>query len=129
MRVLTTMLLAALWCALPLRSTAQLSSPVSLEQLQTLASQHALDVLIAQRDNSISQLEVARLQAELKPQIGLNATIPSYFSSVRETVQPDGTLLFQPVNVNNSSFRCCCYSGFRQNRRFAAIIKWSTTLR
>ncbi|MFK8054936.1 MAG: TolC family protein [Saprospiraceae bacterium] len=103
MRSAAYLILIALWYGMPFQATAQLTSPVSLEQLQSLASQQAVDVLIAQRDNRVSQLEVSRLQAELKPQVRLDATIPSYFSSFRETIQPDGTVRFQPVNINNSS--------------------------
>ena len=103
MRVLFIITALCFSVALTTTASAQLTSPVSLEQLQALASQHAVDVLVAKRDSRVANLEVARLQADLKPQIRLNATVPSYFSSFRETVQPDGTIRFQPVNINNSS--------------------------
>ena len=76
---------------------------ISLPRLQALAAQNAIDVLIAQRDLGIANLDVIRLQADLRPQIRLNATVPSFFRSFRETVQPDGTVRFQPVRINNSS--------------------------
>ncbi len=76
---------------------------LSLPRLQALAAQNAVDVLIAQRDLGIARLDVERLRADLRPQVRLDATVPSFFRSFRETVQPDGTVRFQPVRINNSS--------------------------
>jgi len=103
MRNLAYLLVVGLLFGMSFQSTAQLPSPISLEELQDLARQRALDVLIADRDRSVAEMDLKRLDADLKPQVRLNATVPSYFSSFRETIQPDGTVRFQPVNINNSS--------------------------
>ncbi len=90
--------------AAPVRSTeAARHDTLSLPRLQALAAQQAIEVLIAQRDLGLAQLEAVRLQADLRPQVRLDATVPSFFRSFRETVQPDGTVRFQPVRINNSS--------------------------
>ena len=94
-------LLTALTCVLP--APAQTPAPLTLPAAQALAAQRATAVLVAQRDASVATLDVARLRADLRPQVRLNATVPSYFRSFRETVQPDGSIRFQPVTVNNSS--------------------------
>ena len=90
----------------PVRSTEAArpaAQPLTLDAARELAARRALAVLTAERDAAVASLDVARLNADLRPQIRLNATVPSYLRSFRETIQPDGTIRFQPVTVNNSS--------------------------
>ena len=77
--------------------------PLTLEGARELAAQRSVEVLVAERDARVASLEVARLEADLRPQVRLDATVPSYLRSFRETVQPDGTVRFQPVTISNSS--------------------------
>jgi outer membrane protein TolC len=40
--------------------------------------------------------------ADYKPQLSLSGTVPGFTRSYIEVVQPDGTILFQPVSFNNA---------------------------
>ena len=95
--------LVVVWFGLANRTTAQLPSPLTLTEARTLAAERAIDVLSAQRDAQVAELELTRFAADLRPQVRLNATVPSYLRSFRETVQPDGSVRFQPVTINNST--------------------------
>ncbi len=76
---------------------------ITLEEVQDQAAARAVDVLLAQRDLRVATEDVALLAADLRPQLRLDATLPNYLSSFRETFQPDGTVQFRPVQQNNSS--------------------------
>ena len=84
-------------------ASGQVTAPLTLEGARELAGARAVAVLAAERDARVASLEVARLEADLRPQVRLDATVPSYLRSFRETVQPDGTVRFQPVTINNSA--------------------------
>ena len=42
-------------------------------------------------------------KSNYQPQLSLNGILPGYINSFQEVVQPDGTIVFQPVKYNNSS--------------------------
>jgi len=42
-------------------------------------------------------------RSDYQPQLSLNGTLPGYSKTFTEVVQPDGTVLFQPIHNNNSS--------------------------
>lgn len=42
-------------------------------------------------------------KSNYQPQLSLNGILPAYTNSFQEVVQPDGTIIFQPVKYNNSS--------------------------
>jgi len=47
--------------------------------------------------------EFRTFQSNFRPQLLLNSRLPAFTRSFNEVVQPDGTILFQPVRNNNSS--------------------------
>ncbi len=75
---------------------------ISLKQLQNLAQQRALQVVAAKTDWEIASLDEQRLRADLLPRLDLLANLPNFFKSYSETVQPDGTIAFRPISINNS---------------------------
>ncbi|GEO10377.1 TolC family protein [Segetibacter aerophilus] len=42
-------------------------------------------------------------KSNFQPQLSLNGVLPAYTNSFQEVIQPDGTIVFQPVKYNNSS--------------------------
>lgn len=92
-----------LFLALPESPAAQpAGDSISLPQLRNLAQQRALSALTAKTDWTVAELEQERFQASLLPRLDLSANLPNYFQSFNETVQPDGTVAFRPIAVNNS---------------------------
>lgn len=47
--------------------------------------------------------EYRTFQSNYKPQLTLNGNLPAFTRSFNEIIQPDGTVLFQPVRNNNSA--------------------------
>ncbi|PHI20837.1 hypothetical protein CEQ90_05595 [Lewinellaceae bacterium SD302] len=86
-----------------LSAQGTLPDTLELTALQELASEQALSVWNAEREAELATLDLDILKANLLPRLDLSANIPDYFSSFRETTQPDGTIAFQPVTINNSS--------------------------
>ncbi|MEM6396955.1 MAG: TolC family protein [Bacteroidota bacterium] len=95
-------IIAAFICTSAGSLHAQFSDSLQLAELQNLARQKALGVALAERDLKLAQQEVALYKASLSPQLDLNANFPNYARSAQETVQPDGTVAFQSVRINNS---------------------------
>jgi outer membrane protein len=42
-------------------------------------------------------------RSNYQPQLSLSGILPAYTNSFQEVIQPDGTIVFQPVRYNNSS--------------------------
>lgn len=97
--IITTLLLLLF----RLLSAQSLTDSLDLAQLHQLAEQHALGVATAEANARIATLDQEILKAQLKPRLDLTANLPNFFSSFSETVQPDGTVAFRPVTINNSS--------------------------
>lgn len=96
--IITTILLLLLeWL------TAQpLPDTLSLNQLRNLAETNSLNVLSAQTQRTLAEFDLEIFRAQTKPRLDLAANLPNYFKSFNETVQPDGTVAFRPVTINNS---------------------------
>lgn len=83
--------------------TAQsLPDTLTLTHLRELAQERALEVVRAERNEILAVLDQEIYQAQVKPRLDLTANLPNFFSSFNETVQPDGTVAFRPVSINNS---------------------------
>lgn len=97
--IITTILLFLL----KLISAQPLPDSIGLTEMRQLASKQAIDVLTAKSEAKLAALDMQLLSARLKPRLDLSANLPNYFSSFNETTQPDGTVAFRPVTINNSS--------------------------
>lgn len=75
---------------------------LSLEQFLELTKQHTLQQKQALQDRSVAELNYQLFQAQFKPQLTLFGTIPNFQRTFSETVQPNGTIQFQPISYNNS---------------------------
>ena len=78
------------------RRNLSLQEAVSVSKEQSIASKQAVT---ARKTN---YWEYRSFQADYKPQLSLNGTVPGFKRSYIEVVQPDGTISFEPVSNNNS---------------------------
>lgn len=90
------------WLTLFLGGFASAQTSIGLEELQQLAADNALDVLIADRELRASEIELVAFSASLKPRLDLNANFPNYFRTSTEVTQDDGTVAFREIELNNS---------------------------
>ena len=73
-----------------------LQEAIRFSREQSLASKQAVT------QKKTNYWEYRSFQADYKPQLSLNGTVPGFKRSYIEVVQPDGTISFQPVSNNNS---------------------------
>lgn len=76
---------------------------LSLDNLFDYASQQSINGKEAKFDRRSADINFSIYKAGLKTQINGTARLPNYAKTSREIVQPDGTVLFQPITNNNSS--------------------------
>ncbi len=69
---------------------------VELARTQSLASKQAAT------EKKTNYWQFRSFQADFKPQLALNGTLPGFTRSFVEVIQPDGTVAFQQVSNNNS---------------------------
>ncbi|NJC26061.1 TolC family protein [Neolewinella antarctica] len=75
---------------------------ISLAELQALAADNALAVLVADQDLRSAEFELTAFRASMKPRLDLNANFPNYFRTSTEVTQNDGTVAFREIELNNS---------------------------
>ena len=92
----------ALLLATSVSAIAQKIDQLTLEQFLILAQNQSIQKEIAETDFQIAELDYSIYQAQLKPRVDAFANFPNYAKSFRETVQPNGTLAFQPIRYNNA---------------------------
>ncbi|TDB67302.1 TolC family protein [Arundinibacter roseus] len=74
----------------------------SLVQIVELARSQSLASKQAATEKKTNYWQFRSFQADFKPQLALNGTLPGFTRSFVEVVQPDGTVAFQQVSNNNS---------------------------
>ena len=81
------------------QETKQLTLPqvVGMAKAQSIAARQAATT------KETRYWEYRTFQSNYKPQLTLNSNLPAFTRSFNEIIQPDGTILFQPVRNNNSS--------------------------
>jgi len=84
-------------------STSFAQQVYTLENVREKIIAEAYSSFAAKTKKQKSALDFAFFKSKLKPQVSLNATLPNYVQSFRETIQPDGTISFQSITQNNSS--------------------------
>ncbi len=80
-----------------------LPDSLSLEELLKIATEQSILRKEATYNRESAELNYEIFKSTLKPQIIGNANVPNYSKTYRETTQPDGTVLFQPITNNNSA--------------------------
>lgn len=87
----------------PQQSPAQVPDTLGLEVFVRLATQQALASKTAAVRWRQAQHDYQIFRAGLKPQLLGRANFPNYFRTYNETIQPNGSISFQPVTLNNSA--------------------------
>ena len=89
---------------LPIALVAQvLPDSLQLEAFLQLAEARSLDRQQAETDLELAELDFRLFRASQRPQLLASANLPNYQRTVSEIVQPNGTVLFQPIRNNNSA--------------------------
>lgn len=88
---------------LPALLGAQEVSRLSLRQVVELARSQSIAARQAATTRETRAWEYRTFQSNYKPQLLLTSRLPAFSRSFQEVVQPDGTVLFQPVKNNNSA--------------------------
>lgn len=76
---------------------------LSLQQAVNMARAQSIAARQAATTKETRYWEYRTFQSNFKPQLLLDSRLPAFTRSFNEVVQPDGTILFQPVRYNNSS--------------------------
>ncbi len=78
-------------------------STLSLEQILKQGRELSLAYHEASVSKKIVQLNDDLFKAGMKPQLNLNINAPNFFKTSREVVQPNGSIIFQPLSQNYST--------------------------
>lgn len=81
----------------------QRETNLTLQEVVNMAKKQSIAAKQAATTKETKVWEYRTFQSNYKPQLLLNSRLPAFSRSFREVVQPDGTILFQPVRNNNSS--------------------------
>lgn len=82
---------------------AQEVERLNLMQVVEQAKANSISARQASTTKETRYWEFRTYQSQFKPQLLLNSRLPAFSRSFQEVVQPDGTVLFQPIRNNNSS--------------------------
>jgi outer membrane protein len=76
---------------------------LSLQQVVALSKERSIDSRQAATVKETKYWVWRTYRSNYQPQLSLNGTFPGYSKTFSEVVQPDGTILFQPIHNNNSN--------------------------
>ena len=96
-------LLYLICCSAPLTLGAQGLTRLTLAEAVSMARAQSTAARQAATTKETRYWEYRTFQSDFKPQLLLDSRLPAFSRSFSEVVQPDGTILFQPIRNNNSS--------------------------
>jgi outer membrane protein len=76
---------------------------LSLEQVIDMAIQNSISSRKASTARETSYWEWRTFKSNYRPQLALNGTLPDFNRTINPVIQPDGNIIFRPINYNNSS--------------------------
>jgi outer membrane protein TolC len=76
---------------------------LSLNQVVSMARARSIAAKQASTIQKTKYWEYRTFRSNYQPQLALDGVLPAYNKTFTEVLQPDGTILFQPVHNNNSS--------------------------
>ncbi|HNP22049.1 MAG TPA: TolC family protein [Panacibacter sp.] len=84
---------------------AQASDTVllSLDEVIDMAKAKSIESKQASTTKETKYWQWRTYRSNYQPQLLLSGTLPAYSKTFTQVVQPDGTILFQPIHYNNSS--------------------------
>jgi outer membrane protein len=86
-----------------LQITAQQTTRLTLPQVVEMARNQSISARQAATTKETKYWEYRTFQSNYKPQLTLISNVPAFNRTFQQVVQPDGTIVFQPVRNNNSS--------------------------
>ncbi len=90
---------------------------LSLQEAIILAKKNAISQKIAILNAENAEFNLNYLSAQLRPQMAFDMNLPNYYKSFFAVTQPNGSISFQSVSQNNSSF----------NLRLSQQVAWTNT--
>jgi outer membrane protein len=78
---------------------------LTLQQVVTMAKEKSIAAKQATTVKDTKYWEYRTFRSNYQPQLSLEGTLPGYNKTFAEVLQPDGTILFQPIHNNNSLLR------------------------
>lgn len=84
-------------------SPSLFSQALTLENIIAQAKNNSISSKQAETRKENRFWQYKTFQAGFKPQLSLNGILPGFNRSFSPVTQPDGTIAFQPVSINNSS--------------------------
>jgi hypothetical protein len=88
---------------LPVGLTAQPAVKLTLKAVVDMAKSNSIAARQAATTKETRYWEFRNFQSNYKPQLLFESSLPSFVRSFNQVVQPNGSILFQPVRINNSS--------------------------
>lgn len=83
-------------------ANAQTKRTLTLEDVITLARENSRSARQAETQRNFSFWSYRVYRSQLKPQLLVRGTLPSYINRSTPVEQPDGSIVFREVNQNNS---------------------------
>lgn len=99
--ILTAILILAglkAWCQAPMDTIK-----LSLQQVVELAKRNSISAKQATTVRETKYWEWRSFRSNYQPQLALSGILPGYNKTYTQVLQPNGTILFQPVHNDNSS--------------------------
>src|SRR6478752_132386 len=76
---------------------------LSLDEVIDMAKAKSIESKQASTTKETKYWEWRTYRSNYQPQLLLSGILPAYSKTFTQVVQPDGTILFQPIHYNNSS--------------------------
>ncbi|HLZ89415.1 MAG TPA: TolC family protein, partial [Puia sp.] len=96
-------IVAGLLLAASKRGFAEDTLRISLQQVVELAKERSIAARQAATVKETKYWQWRVYRSNYQPQLALNGTFPAYSKTFTQVLQPDGTILFQPIYNNNSN--------------------------
>jgi outer membrane protein len=101
-KTLNAMKILLLLLCIPLSLSAQDTTRLNLQEVVRRARSQSVASLIAETGRESSYWEYRSYRASLYPQLALLGTLPDFNRSFSPAPQPDGSIRYQPIVINNS---------------------------
>jgi outer membrane protein TolC len=76
---------------------------LTLQQVTVMAQEKSIMALQASTTQKTKYWEYRTFRSNYQPQLSMDGTLPNYNKTFAEVLQPDGSILFQPIHNNNSA--------------------------
>lgn len=92
-------------CNAVLANSSRDTVKVSLQQVVEMARQNSIAAKQAVTVRKTKYWQWRTFKSNYQPQLSLSGILPGYSKTTQQVLQPDGTIIFQPVHNDNSSLQ------------------------